>query len=109
VAFNMKSGQIYDLNEVNKNVPRMERLRQPNLSPERESVPHCRTTADGLYDCMTCVMICRSRRLSYQLRDTQGKATIYRLENLSVIIICNTIPKRNVAGVCFPFANPGVL
>lgn len=38
-------------------IPLMVRLKQPSLSPERESAPHWRTTALGWYISMTLAMI----------------------------------------------------
>lgn len=47
------------LNEtfVRVHIPLMVRLKQPSLSPERESAPHWRTTALGWYISMTLAMI----------------------------------------------------
>lgn len=38
-------------------IPLMVRLKQPSLSPDRESAPHWRTTALGWYISMTLAMI----------------------------------------------------
>lgn len=39
------------------NLPLMVRLKQPSLSPDKESAPHCRTTALGWYISITLAMI----------------------------------------------------
>jgi hypothetical protein len=87
-------------------LPRMERLRQPNLSPERESVPHCNTTADGLYDCMTCVIIFKRLSLAHHKNATVDS---YRLEDLTVVVVRDTVPERDIARIGFSFANPSIL
>ena len=49
--------------DINCNQPKLDlplsvRLKQPNLSPERESAPHCKTTALGWYISITFVITC---------------------------------------------------
>ena len=47
------SYQSYQQHILSNLLPLRERLKQPNLSPARESAPHCSTTAEGLQTSMT--------------------------------------------------------
>jgi len=52
----------------------MVRLKQPSLSPDKESAPHWRTTADGWYISITLAMIYASVRVN-QLNIAEQKVT----------------------------------
>ncbi len=84
----------------------MERLRQPNLSPASESVPHCRTTAAGSYDSITCCITLPKNNRTF---DDGLMREAHRLENALVVLVVDPITEREIQRVIFPLADADVL
>jgi hypothetical protein len=54
----LRRTETWKKGEEKTKLPRMDRLNEPILSPDSESVPHCRTIADGSYVSMTWRITC---------------------------------------------------
>lgn len=99
-------------------LPLMVRLKQPSLSPDRESAPHCRTTALGWYISITLAMIYTKKHLvSQMLLSIKGNLNqqnisslfTHRFENGFIWLIINPIPQRVIDSVIFTLPSTDVL
>lgn len=101
------------------NAPRIDRFNVPSLSPESESPPHCRTTAEGRYHSMICEMTCRETGARvYVVSDGLGEGKTLKqrsgrrahgLENALVRLIGDTISQWEVDGIVLALSMSDIL